>query len=1022
MGSRTRPARRPHRLRRVSGAAPAIIERKLSAPPLAERVVARPRLERLIGLLVERYPVVWVAATAGAGKTTAVVQAARSGNRPVAWLTVDATDAAPGRLVTYLEAALARRRPKLAGTATRALAQRAPHAEAAGLLAEAIGDEPLLVVLDELERLADAPEALAVLSAFVRYAPATTRIVLITRREIALELGIGQGLGRVAAVGEGELAFTDDEAAQALAGAGRTADDVGAVVEATGGWVTGVLFEAWRSADHIAGLGGEADPLNGYLSSQILGQLEPGDREFLITTAVLDEVTPERAEALAPEDAHRLAGLRNAHLPVAWTADGRTMRCHPRFREYLLERLHRRRPAEIRAVRAAYGRLLAAERHHEDAVEELIRAGDVAAAREAAEASIASVVERLDYAVAERWLNALDTEGPATAGRLTEAELMLAIGREDYARGARVADALHTTGEREPLARRSSAAASMMAWCYWHRTRVEDARAVMAVAPPSPEIEAMRYLLTLVDGETTGDARMAPALSGGPLDGLIMRVHYAHGRLRQLGAEPASRWAAAVSMPWRIGTLRATGHTEQALALYQAADVDLAAVWLHAIVGVEILTDLRRADAARAALLAARERIAASGSLVYELLNQVMEAKLELRLHRDAARARATLEALERRPAARRYGFVAEALDTWFGYALLLEGDHVGALKRLRAAVARMLASDRIIELPSAAVYLAEAEWRAGDEDAADRAADLALAAAGQQGSNHILLQALADFPAVVARRIDAEPLGGSPWHELGRALAAQGVAVGPQLGAVIELHEFGRRAITVDGVEVRPRIAKAYELLAALAAAPGRAVGREALLEGLFDGRADESARAYLRQAVHRLREVLPAGVELVADASGVAFATGVVVSSESARFERLLAEAARLQGEERLQATTDALALVDAGEYLPGARSVWVDARREDLAELAADARLVAAELQFALGGYGEAGALVAAVLARDPYREAAWRLQMRLAGAVGDEDRVIAAYRRCERALDRLGTTPSETTRRLLDALRR
>jgi hypothetical protein len=47
---------------------------------LTERVVARPRLERLIELLVERYPAVWVAASAGAGKTTAVVQAAATGN------------------------------------------------------------------------------------------------------------------------------------------------------------------------------------------------------------------------------------------------------------------------------------------------------------------------------------------------------------------------------------------------------------------------------------------------------------------------------------------------------------------------------------------------------------------------------------------------------------------------------------------------------------------------------------------------------------------------------------------------------------------------------------------------------------------------------------------------------------------------------------------------------------------------------------------------------------------------------
>ena len=44
------------------------------------------------------------------------------------------------------------------------------------------------------------------------------------------------------------------------------------------------------------------------------------------------------------------------------------------------------------------------------------------------------------------------------------------------------------------------------------------------------------------------------------------------------------------------------------------------------------------------------------------------------------------------------------------------------------------------------------------------------------------------------------------------------------------------------------------------------------------------------------------------------------------------------------------------------------------------------------------------------------------MRIANATGDEDRVIAAYRRCERRLGELGTTPSSTTRQLLETLRR
>jgi DNA-binding SARP family transcriptional activator len=625
-------------------------------------------------------------------------------------------------------------------------------------------------------------------------------------------------------------------------------------------------------------------------------------------------------------------------------------------------------------------------------------------------------------AVAERWLHALSGAGP-DGGALSAAEIMLAIGREQYGRGARVADRLQADGNRERLARASSPAASMMAWCYWHGGRIADARAVIDGAAESPEIQAIRYLLALVDGESTGGAALCPALSGGPLDALVMRVHYAHGRLPRLAATPASRWAAAVSAPWRISSLRATGHTEQALELYEAQGAgSWAAVWLHAIVGVEILIDLRRTGEARRALLRARELIAASESQIYDLLSLVMEAKLELRLCRDAGAARAVLGALERRPAAREYGFIAEQVDTWTGYADLMQGDVAAARVRLRAAVARMLAGDRILELPTAAVYLAEAEWRGDDEDAADRAADLALAAAAKHASNHLFLQALADFPAVVARRIDAEPAAPSPWHDLGRALQAQGVAVDPRIGSLIELDEFGTKALAVNGAVVRPRIAKAYEVLAYLASCPGQCASRDDVLDALFDGRADASARSYLRQAFHRLREVLPEGVELTVDSARVALGEGTVIRSESTRVEGLLAQAARLQGEERLTATLEALELMERGDYLPGVRTVWAQERRRHLGAVAADARFEAAELAFAAGRYGDAERLVAAVLRDDPYREAAWRLQMRLASAVGDEDRVIGAFRGCERALGELGTQPAGATRHLLDALRR
>ena len=325
-------------------------------------------------------------------------------------------------------------------------------------------------------------------------------------------------------------------------------------------------------------------------------------------------------------------------------------------------------------------------------------------------------------------------------------------------------------------------------------------------------------------------------------------------------------------------------------------------------------------------------------------------------------------------------------------------------------------------ELPTMAVYLAEAEWRAGEEEAADLAADLALEAAREQGSNHVLLRALADLPAVVARRIDAEPGADSPWHDLGRALIAQGASLDVAVGTSLRLLEFGRMAIVVDGEEVRPRIVKCYELLSFLASRGGDPVDRDELLDALFEGQTDDTTRTYLRQALHHLRGVLPDAGSLVSDRRTVGLAEHVVVSSESLRLEVELSAAARLQGEERLTATLEALAVREHGEFLPGARSAWAEERRAHLAELVATARHEAAAAALAAGRYEEASRLTEQVLRADPLRESAWRLAMRTANALGDDDGVIGAFRSCERALAAIGTEPTASTRQLLESLRR
>jgi ATP/maltotriose-dependent transcriptional regulator MalT/DNA-binding SARP family transcriptional activator len=1023
-----------------------LVRRKLLMPLPPDHLVRRPRLDGLLRGLVDRHRVVLVCATAGAGKSTTVAQALggskrQSGlDRPVAWLSVDGTDVSPGRLLTYLEAALTTALPGVPAAATSALPAGISHPEAAALLAEAVGDRPVVVVLDDLERLGDERPPWAVIESLARYAPDGMRLVLLSRREIPTTVCALPTDRPIAAVHEADLAFTPAEAAQALANLGAGGLDAGAAVEATAGWVTGVLFEAWRSDEHVTGAGGEADPLHGYLASHILGKLDAADRDFLVATSLLDEVNALSAEALGLRDASvHLRRLRAARIPVTWDGKGRSMRPHPRFREYLVDRLESGEPDDLRRLRLAYGQLLARDGHPEEATEQFLRAGALEHALRSAELSIISVIERLDLDIAERWLAALAPvrgEGGATGSigtaadpastapdPISTAELMLAVVRDDCQRAARVADRLEATGERARLAGASDLTACLMGWAYLHQARLDDVAAVLAAAKPGPGVDAVRYatwLLADLPGETQP---VPPEPTGTALDALPYFVSYFFGRLSALEELPPTRWAQTLGRPIQIAQVRALGHTDQALALYREA---LAAgdtnVVLHASVGPEVLLDAGLLDEAREAIAHGRKLALASGSIGYQALNAVAAAKFALRVEKDPEAAQAVLDRLDRDPDARRFHAIAAYLDVWYGLALLRRGEDVLALERLRRAVEVMVAGDRILELPIAAVYLAEAQWRAGDEDAADDAAELALRSAQRQGSNHLLLQALADFPAVVSRRIDAQARADSAWHDLGRALGAQGVSVQSQTTAAsVWLTEFGDTAVTVNNQQVKPRIAKTYQLLAYLCASGRHGAQREELLDVLFDGRADDSARAYLRQAVRQLRVLLPDEVEVTSQDAQISLSTNVRMGSDSAYLESALAGAARLQGAARLTATLDALALYDRGPYLPKASSGWVDNRRAHLAKAATDARHDAAKLAFGLGRFTHARALNSATLDANPYDESAWQLRMRIANALGDVSAVLDAFRGCERALAELGTTPSRGTRTLLEDLR-
>jgi DNA-binding SARP family transcriptional activator len=989
-----------------------LLDAKTRRPSVREAAVNRPRVSELILSRLMNSEVLWVTATAGSGKTTSLVHALDEHHDPVAWLRLDETDTSPGRFLVYLERTLLHALPELSPMVEPTLERGISHAECAGLLAQSIGDQKLVVVFDDVERIEGSAAVCDTLGAFLRYCSPTSSIILVARREVDLGLVSAAVDGRVAYVGESDLAFSVAEAHGALAGLDLGDVDAEVAVRATGGWVTGVLFETWRSVEHVHGSGGEADPLSSYLSSEIMAALDPGLREFLVETSILDVVTVEAAAHLGFANAAAiLHGLRSAHLPVLFETPT-AMRCHARFREYLLDRWSELGPSVRADLRLRHGQLLVEAGRYEDAVGEFLAAEDTAQAEDTAEQVIIVVARRLDFDVVERWLRAFRGWRIDASPALTAASLLLALDREEFGGAAAAADRLTTANLPHFL--EETRLFGAMAWAYFVNGRIEDTYRVLDEAPDGAHARAIRFCIgvELIDDDTHYSDR--PPDPHTELDGLLARVDLAHGRYLETiahldGPQEAVRLA-------KVGALTALGRLEAAWAMLPGETSGWTGIRMRA----ELLAESARPEEAWLELIRGRDLLTRSESPLYRIFALLTETMLALRFRRDVDQARAALRAVLQEPTALRRIRVLEQVALWRGLIGLLVDDNDEAVSQLREAVELMQRWDRRLLLPTAAVYLAEAEWRAGNEEKSDQAADIALSVAQQTASVHALNRALGDFPSVLSRRLDLEVDPDGPWHDLGRTLLVNaGSAAMVFANPAVVVEELNQPALLIAGRRTEPKLIKTVELVSYLAS-EGPVVSRPELIAALFDSKNDKSANAYLRMAVNGVRQHMNAQDAIISDSTHVRWNGGRLTST----FVETMASYRRMRnvtGTERLRLATDVLKHVADHEVLPGARSPWVAQHRQRWTDLVLDIRHTAAEAAYESGNYGIAYSLSEQVLRQDPYRERAWRLAMMVASAVGDTDRVIAAYRRCEAALEELRTEPSDSTRQLLDRLR-
>jgi LuxR family transcriptional regulator, maltose regulon positive regulatory protein len=380
-------------------------------------------------------PVTSIVAPAGWGKTTLLSAWAShsTGSEPIAWLQLDLEDGDPVRLWEYVIAALeeqigpdlARPRELLGAPGLSPVEGAIP----AVLNACASRGSRLTLVLDDLH-LIDGTEAMETIELAISHLPPNLRLMLASRTDPELPLARLRARGQLTELRAEDLRMTEDEVAATLAAvSGRQVDaeDAALVEHRTEGWPAGVylaglmLRDATDRRDRIRAFAGDHRHIVDYFGLEVLADLDPETRHFLLQVSVLQRFNGSLCDYLLRRDdsRRRLEDLdrRNLFL-VPLDFQRRWYRFHHLFRDLLR---HERELTDPGGEAVLLQRAAVWFEEHGDtdaAVFHLLAGGHAEAAADLVTRQAVALLNQGRVKTVLRWLDALPEQAYAGNPRL----------------------------------------------------------------------------------------------------------------------------------------------------------------------------------------------------------------------------------------------------------------------------------------------------------------------------------------------------------------------------------------------------------------------------------------------------------------------------------------------------------------------------------------------------------------------------------------------------------------------------
>ncbi len=490
---------------------------KIIIPRRREDIIPRLRLRNILEESLDNRLVI-VAAPAGYGKTSLLVDFVRQSSLPVCWLSLDALDQDPQRMIAHFIAAINQTFPEFGRTCKAALeSMPQDRLNLDALVSLIVNDafdaisEHFIIVLDDYHLVEDNADINYFINRFLLTVDENCHLVISSRRLLPLtDMSLLVARGQVSGLSFEELAFNPEEIKELyLQNHHITLSDheIEELAELTEGWITGLILSTQISGGkiskrfqpkNVAGVG-----LYEYLAQQVLANQSEELKLFLYRTSLLEEFDAGLCEqvigqalGISTDWAVLMQQVQRNNLFVLPVVEENLwLRYHHLFRDFLQNRMIQLYPEHAKKIRLRLAEYYAQGEQWEQAYQVYKRIGEQDVIASMIEKAGRSLIARGRLLTLRTWLDDLPEEyfvrQPVLLSLRGVVQIMLGNPKSAISTLTRAVQALTERQAEEDLAhtyvRRSSAYRLLGEYA----NALEDAERAIEISS-SPAMEWLR--------------------------------------------------------------------------------------------------------------------------------------------------------------------------------------------------------------------------------------------------------------------------------------------------------------------------------------------------------------------------------------------------------------------------------------------------------------------------------------------------------------------------------------------------